>query len=320
MNGLLNQIKNPQFSGHETFTLRYGWLKKAYDFAATPQGNERSVSLREGAAARLGVGKNMAYSMRHWAKAAGIITDTNGAETVTKLGKLVFQDDTGIDPFMENPSTSWIIHWNISGRADRKTTWFWAFNCFNEIDFDRDTMERQLQNLVSNRNWRRVAPSTIKRDVACFIRTYAAQPPSSKSTFEDEMESPLTELGLLTQQRRDRFRFIRGPKRSLGAGAFGYALAQFWRARFPGLTSLSFDALSHEPGSPGRVFLLDENSLFDLCGQLEEASKGIYRWSETAGLRQLVKIGEPDENHDRKTLSMDYESARFQRGRYAAVR
>lgn len=320
MNGLLNQIKNPQFSGHETFTLRYGWLKKAYDFAAILQGDERSVFLREGAAAHLGVGKNMVSSMRHWAKVAGIIADSNGIETVTELGRFMFQDDTGCDPFMENPSTSWIIHWNLSNNAAQKTTWFWAFNCFNEIDFERDAMERQLQNLVSNRNWKRVAPSTIKRDVACFIRTYAAQPPSSKSTFEDEVESPLTELGLLTQQARDRFRFIRGQKRSLGAGAFGYALAQFWRTQSPGLTSLSFDALAHEPGSPGRVFLLDENSLFDLCGQLEEASKGIYRWSETAGLRQLVRTGEPDEVHDRKMLSMDYESASFKRGRYAAVR
>ena len=320
MNSPLNQIKNPQFSGHETFTLRYGWLKKAYDFAAGSQENARSVFLREGAAARLGVGKNMASSMRHWAKAAGIIADSNGTETVTDLGRFMFQDDTGRDPFMENPSTSWIIHWNLSSSVDQKTTWFWAFNCFNEIDFERDTMERQLENLVSNMSWKRVAPSTIKRDVACFIRTYAAQPPSSKSTFEDEMESPLAELGLLTQQTRDRFRFIRGPKRSLGGGAFGYALAQFWRARFPGLTSLSFEALAHEPGSPGRVFLLDENSLFDLCGQLEEASKGIYRWSETAGLRQLVRTGETDKVHDLETLSMDYESSSFKRGRYAAVR
>lgn len=320
MNGLLNQIKNPQFSGHETFTLKYGWLKKAYDFAADTQGNERSVFLREDAAAQLGVGKNMASSMRHWAKVAGIIADFNGTEIVTKLGRFVFDATAGHDPFMENPSTSWIIHWNLSSSAAQKTTWFWAFNCFNEIDFERDTMERQLGNLVLNRNWKRVAPSTIKRDVACFIRTYAAQPPSSKSTFEDEMESPLTELGLLTQQTRDRFRFIRGQKRSLGAGAFGYALAQFWRTQSPGLTSLSFDALAHEPGSPGRVFLLDENSLFDLCGQLEEASKGIYRWSETAGLRQLVRTGEPDEVHDRKMLSMDYESASSKRGRYATVR
>lgn len=320
MNRPLNQIKTPQFSGHETFTLRYGWLKKAYDFAAGPQENERSVFLREGAAARLGVGKNMVSSMRHWAKAAGIIADSNGTETVTDLGRFMFDAAEGRDPFMENPSTSWIIHWNISSSAAQKTTWFWAFNCFNEIDFERDAMERQLENLVSNMDWKRVAPSTIKRDVACFIRTYAAQPPSPKSTFEDEVESPLTELGLLTQQTRDRFRFIRGPKRSLGGGAFGYALAQFWRARFPGLTSLSFDALAHEPGSPGRVFLLDENSLFDLCGQLEEASKGIYRWSETAGLRQLVRTGETDEVHDLETLSMDYESSSFKRGRYAAVR
>ena len=28
---LFQYTYSPQFSGHETFPLRYGWLKKAYD-------------------------------------------------------------------------------------------------------------------------------------------------------------------------------------------------------------------------------------------------------------------------------------------------
>ena len=191
---------------------------------------------------------------------------------------------------MENPSSLWAVHWNISRKETQKTTWFWAFNHFHEISFERDTLEKGLQKLVDDRGWRNVAQSTIKRDVACFIRTYATQPPSKRSTYEDDMESPLTELGLLMQMgKRDSFRFVRGQKRTLGAGVFGYALAQFWRDRHEGVNSLSFDSLVHEPGSPGRVFLLDENTLYNLCGQLQEISSGIYRWSETAGLRQLTR-------------------------------
>src|SRR6056297_302689 len=67
----------PQFSGHETFPLRYGWLKKAYDAVAERAGDpdSRAVFTREDAIARFGVGKNMVSSMRHWASCCGIITE-----------------------------------------------------------------------------------------------------------------------------------------------------------------------------------------------------------------------------------------------------
>ena len=52
---------------------------------------------------------------------------------------------------------------------------------------------------------------------------------------------------------------------------------------------MSFEALAYEPGSPGRVFLLDENGLVDLLGEMEEITAGAYKWSETAGLKQLIR-------------------------------
>jgi hypothetical protein len=293
----------PHFSGHETFTLRYGWLKKAYDAVKDSTEGEGSV-FRDGATARFGVGKNMVSSIRHWATASGVICKK---ESVTEFGRFLFDDKSGRDPYMENPNTAWVVHWNLSHHETQKTTWFWAFNLFHEIDFEREVLERGLQKLSEDQDWKRVAESTIKRDVACFIRTYAAQPVFGRTTYEDAIESPLTELGLLNRiGRRDKFRFVRGPKRSLGIGAFGYALAEFWRTRFKGSMTLAFDALAHQPGSPGRVFLLDENSLYNLCEQLEEVSGGIYRWSETAGLRQMVRTERIDRERDFELLSSDY--------------
>ena len=58
----------PQFSGHETFPLRYGWLKKAFDAVLGTEGgsDNRHVFTGSDAIARFGVGKNMVASMRHW--------------------------------------------------------------------------------------------------------------------------------------------------------------------------------------------------------------------------------------------------------------
>lgn len=297
----------PNFTGHETFTLRHGWLKKAYDVAKDAEVDGRSVFLKDDAIALFGVGKNMVSSMRHWTTAAGVIELSESKEVVSGLGKFLFDGNVGKDPYMEHPSTLWAIHWNLSSSPRQKTTWFWAFNLFHEISFERGALERGLQKFADDCGWPRVSPSTIKRDVACFIRTYAPLPPAKKSTYEDYMESPLIELGLLSQENgRDRFRFLRGPKRSLGVGVFGYALAKFWDARPNDISSLTFDALMHEPGSPGRVFLLDENSLFNLCEQIEEASHGQYRWSETAGLRQLVRTRKTGAESIIDLLSRDY--------------
>ena len=296
------QMQRPRFTGHETFTLRYGWLKKACDAIA----DDSSAFLSDDAVAQFGVGKNMVSSIRHWASAAGVIEQLRGQDVVTPLGERLFGDD-GLDPYMENPSSLWLVHWNLSRAPDKKTTWFWVFNRFHEIEFERAGLERRIQKFAEDQGWKRVSPSTIKRDVACFIGTYAPRVPSAKSTLEDAMESPLIELGLLKRANgRDRFRLSRGPKRSLGVGAFGFALARFWREKKGGASSLSFASLMNDPGSPGRIFLLDENSLFNLCELLEEVSGGVYRWSETAGLRQMFRSEVLDERHDFEMLWRDY--------------
>lgn len=35
--------------------------------------------------------------------------------------------------------------------------------------------------------------------------------------------------------------------------------------------------------------MLEENDMVDMLTALEETSEGIYRWSETAGLKQLIR-------------------------------
>ena len=67
----------PQLSGHETFPIRYGWLKKVFDAVRDTEGQEdnRQVFTGPDAIARFGVGKNMVASMRHWASVTGIVAD-----------------------------------------------------------------------------------------------------------------------------------------------------------------------------------------------------------------------------------------------------
>ena len=104
---------------------------------------------------------------------------------------------------------------------------------------------------------------------------------------DDTLESPLTELGLIKAlDINDRFRFVRGPKATLGDGVFTYALMDFWSLNTDAAT-LSFETIAHAPGGPGRVFKLDEDDVVDRLTSIDDVTEGALQWSETAGLKQV---------------------------------
>jgi len=303
----------PQFSGHETFPLRYGWLKKTYDRVSETEREEdnKAICWGDDAIAHFGVGKNMVASMRHWGIVTGIIEEPSGANTVitTQFGRMLF-DNKGLDPYMEHPTTLWLIHWKLATEWQKKTTWYWAFNYYPAVAFERDQLVRRLERLAKDQEWQRAAHTTLKSDVACFVRTYAAQPSSEKSGHDDSLESPLTELGLIKPiSKRDGFRFVRGPKSTLGDGAFVYALIEFWLS-FSRASTLSFEAIAYEPGAPGRVFQLDENDVVDRLSNIDEVTGGLLRWSETAGLKQVVRNPDFKLDNALEFISIDYDNSK----------
>src|SRR5690242_12332063 len=130
------------FSGHETFPFRYPWLKKGFD-AVQKDGD---VFLRDDAITTLGVGKNMVRSIRNWCLAAGVLAENrerHGALRPTELGNLLFADD-GLDPYLEDPATLWLLHWQIASNRARATTWFWTFSHFHEPEFTREALTSAL--------------------------------------------------------------------------------------------------------------------------------------------------------------------------------
>jgi hypothetical protein len=309
---LFQEDYRPQLSGHETFPLRYGWLKKAYDAVAATEGDpeNKSVFAGEDSIARFGVGKNMVASIRHWSIASGVLRESHRSSAIftTELGRLLFGMG-GLDPYMEHPSTLWLVHLHLAARPD-KTTWFWAFNHYPALTFDRDHLVKGVSRLAGDRGWSRAASTTVKNDVACFIRTYVPQQPSGQAGNDGALESPLTELGLIKAVgKRDGFRFVRGPKSTLGNGVFAYALISFWARYSRRAATLSFEAIAHAPGGPGRVLLLDENDVADRLADLEQTTAGKLQWSEAAGLKQVVRAPELDFEMALRYAKADYVGA-----------
>lgn len=302
----------PQFSGHETFPLRYGWLKKTFDAVFELEKQEdkeksKDLFLNDDAIARFGVGKNMVSSMRHWATSSNVIIEDENKDIVTTaLAKLLLSDD-GLDPWMENTSSIWTFHWHLASSSS-KATYIWLFNHFNNNQFDRGMIAQSLLTLCQNRNWKTSSNATIKRDVECLVRAYVNKPSKLDEFAEDQIESPLAELGLIQSlSRNNTFQVKRGNQPSLGDGVFLYALINFWKKYTKNARTLALETIVYEPCSPGRVLCLDEDSVADRLYKIEKSSNGVLTWSETAGLRQVISNKPLDDIDELSFLNIDYD-------------
>ncbi|WP_157953537.1 MULTISPECIES: DUF4007 family protein [Ignatzschineria] len=285
-------VKRPIFSGHETFPMRYGWLKKSFDALknAEERGeNAKDVFSANEAIAQFGVGKNMVGSMRHWCNVSGLVDDN----VLTDFAKEIF-DDNGFDPFLENPMTLWILHYTLATNP-QLVTYYWYFNINNSLNLDRKTLQNEVVNYCNKEGYTVPSATTLKRDVECIIRLYMYR--ASQNT-DNAVESPLTELSLIVPiHKQGFFASNRGAKPTLPAVLFWSAVFQCWKVRYENQKTLSLSVLAYEPLSPGRVFLLDENSIVSYIYETSDLFKDQVEWSETAGLRQLALKGRTQLEH-----------------------
>lgn len=302
-----------RFTGHETFHLRYGWLKKAYDAITLSNAGSDKIAAKvfrnPSSIAYFGVGKNMVASIRHWALSCGIIDQADSDEfrsehKSTQLGEFIFNSKTGADPYLEHLSTLWLLHWELCTWST-KTTFLYAFNHFNESDIERERFLRNLKQVITANEWGEVADTTLQKDLSNLIGTYAIRKIDKRVSVEDVISSPLTELGLLSQIGSSRFRFNRGRRAGLTDAVFAYCLIDFWTRTSPETTTLSFEAVCHNPMSPGRAFLMSSDELMGHVSRLEQATNGDIRWVESAGSRHIARTN-VDIKPNLKWLKPDY--------------
>lgn len=279
---LLDSDLRLQFAGHETFPLRLLWLKKAHD-AISEDGLSRRTFQEQAAIARFGVGKNMATSMRHWALASKMANPVDGVfHEPTEVARRIL-DDNGLDPYLEKPATLWLIHATLAGAPAPCTTFYYAFNHLNQAEFDREGLNQAVLDLARRRN-ARATVETIKRDVEVFLRSYVGR---GHEAGEDAAEPLLAELGLIRDARLSgQYEFVRGPQPTLPDQIFAVHLNRFWR-RMGEPPTLTAEAIAYGPGSPGRVFKLDEDSVVTRLIRLGDLTGGAFVWTDTAGLRQV---------------------------------
>ncbi len=246
---------------------------------------------RDEALAELGVGKNMVRSIRHWCLATGLVQETNGAGLARPLQPTDLAEkllgDKGWDPYLEDVGSLWLLHWQLTTGLTRGFVWHLLFSIYLEPEFTRLSLQKFLLNQLEQRGIK-TTDGAIEREIEFCLRTYLPAKMKLGAISEETLDCPLAELDLLRFLPDDGFyRFNIGPKMSLPLGIFGYALLTFFSRTVESRRTVGIDEVIYQPGSPGQVFKLDENTVIEYLESLEGFTSGMIRLQETAGLTQI---------------------------------
>ncbi len=276
------------FGGHEKFAFRQGWLKKGVDAVL----NDSLIFSREEAFVALGVGKNMAASIRYWGLALGLLQETPIEKSrareaqVTPLGHALLADGAW-DPYLEDIGSLWLLHWQLASNQERGLVWYLSFSRYYDIEFRKvsliEFLKKQLTQLGIE-----TTEGMIEREVDIFLRTYIPAQSKKGGSDEESLDCPLVDLSLLrTSPGETVYRFDIGSKQSLPTAVFGYALCTYLAEKAAQRSTATVDECLYMPGSPGQIFKLDENSVVTYLEELDTLTGGALSLQETAGVRQL---------------------------------
>jgi hypothetical protein len=275
---------NPIFANHETFHPRFGWLKKGFDAASKNSG----IFLQDDAPVRLGVGKNMVRAIRYWCSAFKIL-DKNNSPTefgVQLLGR------NGWDPYLEDPASLWLLHWNLLKPTCDAAAWYYMFNICRDLEFTKEDILNGVKYYTSILK-KEVSESSLIKDVNCILRMYFSENLTTNNTpIEDSIDCPFTELGLITNAGKN-YQFKIGNKINLPAAIVVAACLEYASWVSQEKKTILISNLLYDESSPGMVFKLTESVLCEAIEKIAKKNNSIII-SDTAGLIQLSFTEQPD--------------------------
>jgi hypothetical protein len=293
---LLAAAANPTFARHETFHPRFGWLRKAVSASTA----DPTVFVDPEAPVILGVGKNMVNAIRYWGLAFKVLERTDNPArprlplaTPTDLGRQLLGED-GWDPYLEDPASLWLLHWQLLAAPCLAPVWWVAFHDFAARQFTEPQLSAHVGQLAAAAGWRGVLPAAIKKDVDCLLRTYTVRH-TGRQGLDDILDCPFRELGLIEAAPGDEdrsWRFVVGEKTNLPDSIVLYAALEFAAQHADGARSISIARLASDPGGPGCAFRLTETAMFEALRRAVRDTAGV-EVAEPAGLRQLLFSAPP---------------------------
>lgn len=233
-----------RLKGHESFILREGWLNKGLSVVAT---NPRVFQENSGADA-LGVGTNMAKSIRYWLRTAKLMKEnsTHGA-TLTPLGQMIFEND----PYLEDEFSFWLIHVNIARNFEQATSWNLFFNTLESSTFTRENLYEMMKTSFEVKTGESLPSVRSLTDDCSAILAMYTENRFDYSDPEDKRNSPFASLGLL-HQAGDTYEKMHPSMRDLHYGIIYYMIQNVLKKE----KSLRIDDIVEQDDMPGKLLNL----------------------------------------------------------------
>jgi len=257
------------FSGHESFFCKAQWLKKGYD--AIENGIDFTAP---DAVAKLGVGKNMVSSIRFWLKAFGIST----SDSSTQLGKNLFDDYVGYDPYVEDEGTLWLLHYKLVtlGIASIYSLAFLEFQR-EKKEFDREQFLAFIKRKCNVPEQKNVYnENTVKKDISVFLHNYVA--PKDKRSAED-YSGILIDLGLIRSIGDDKYAFVDMPAGRIESDILLYALLDYKGED----NTISLDVMQEV----ALIFGLSMSSLIEIVQAIAIKYPEYIAYSDNSGIKNI---------------------------------
>lgn len=269
-----------KYSGHESFSIRKNWLQKGIrKISAFKKGDLEAMD-------ELGLGRNMVKSLRYWLKATGLSDDEPKKKILelSTFGKIVASHD----PYIQETGTLCLIQYNLATNKENATSWYFLFNEFNMTEFSSDDFCRAMRKWdeMNNENAKKTAYSSFEKDFDCIRRTYIPRL-SGDEDPESNMDSPLSELGLLSQSSKDEVKKASPLKNNIPGEILFSLILKMCGNENESKNEIKLSSLLNEKCSPGKIFNMNSILLMNLLSELE--NKDYLQVVRTAGL-DVVRI------------------------------
>ncbi|MBC8522670.1 DUF4007 family protein [PVC group bacterium] len=284
-----------RFGGHETFVIREGWFAKIiHALDDCPD-----IFMHEFPEDYLGVGRNMAKSMRHWMVATGIALRDGAGKNISgyslsPFGRLILEHD----PDLLTKTVWQLIHINLVNTPEHAASWSWFFNHWTQQKFTRNICVQSLKRHLELTSKRVPKLRTLERDIACMLASYAEPIPRVIDDPEDANECPLRELSMMQYFKGTGTYSITRDVKDLSAPVLLYAINEAYDAEELETKSIdcSIQSLERMPGGPGRCFMMSAESIFELT-QLHTVKKtNPYSVINQAG-EKVISFKSRDQNY-----------------------
>lgn len=260
---------NYKFKKNESFYIRDGWFEKA--LCTIKENKVPNVFSKNLGSQLLGIGANMAKSLKFWLQAANIIEPSSSKAELTLFGELIAK----YDPYFEDTFTWFLIHYFLCIDKERNPIFYSFFN--SEI---KSIRRNELLNYLVNDFSDSAIPvrgDYVDDDIGVFLKTYLGD--GAINNPEDNYICPLSSLKLI-KKKDDLIKKQKPVYSKLSFFAVYYALGRVFNNKSFNIED-SFDI----EGSPFKIFNLDKNNYLQYLEEMQRNS--LITINKTAGLNTV---------------------------------